>query len=308
MAEDDTHSDDRSTADRQNLRWIGLIATLTGPASAAAALAQLLNISGQRAAYAFMAAFLISGILVLRRFFDRCVPASLTVIAAILISLPVGLYGNVDLLFRGVANPPAGAENAVLQHFPRANDFLSADGDPSLAASIKSSNEEIWFYGIAFYISADDMFGQLMDALRRGVSIRYLVFDCDGEYVEEVARTISDAPEGIGNLCSTGTFYMTQLQRAWAEEKGSSLADVHIRYYNEVPHGRAYIFDPDSLDASGYFIPYVTGVDSANLPGFFVAEGQDVVNNYVRGLRKLWEESSPDIGRENSADGVNEGG
>ncbi len=276
--------------DRRLLRGAGIIGTIAAPASAVAAVAQLTGLSADLIALSFVVTFAAAALLIFRRPVDRRAPASLFALALLLAAPACFLAGAA--LTRSGAAPTAGAGEASVRPFASANDYLDADGLPSLGDSIRNADKEIWFYGVAFHISAGDRVDDLLGALRRGVSLRYMIFDCSGPHLADVARSMAKTEDSVRVMCASGVQFILDLQQAWAAERGDSLADVHVRLYSEAPHARAYLFDPGQDRASGYFVPYITGVDPAVLPGYFLSD-RNMVERYAAGLRKLWPAGRP---------------
>jgi hypothetical protein len=177
----------------------------------------------------------------------------------------------------------------IIKCFKESSEFQSEIG-----TEIASAKEEIWFFGMNFYISAVNLRTKLLDKLRSGVKIRYLVLDPYFPHIDQVAKDFNQPINELKTECVKGLNDIFELKRQWdsISNQTNSLGEVEIRFYNNYPKSRLYLFDPRKPTGRTMFVPYFTRFRSPNLPGYLIENNpSSIFKSYYDGVIILWSRS-----------------
>jgi hypothetical protein len=177
----------------------------------------------------------------------------------------------------------------IIKCFKESSEFQSEIG-----TEIVSAKDEIWFFGMNFHLSAVDQRPKLLDKLRSGVKIRYLVLDPYFPHLDQVARDFIQPPTELKNECLKGLNDIFELKRQWdlISNQTRSPGELEIRFYNNYPKSRLYLFDPGQSTGMTMFVPYFTSFRSPNMPGFLIENNpSSIFKSYYDGVRNLWNRS-----------------
>jgi hypothetical protein len=259
------------------LTQLGLIIT---PAAIIAFFCQILDASSRTTGAASLATVLLASICVYRRALNRSVPASL--LMALLIGLAAVFFFNYqNILLK---------DTGLIEYYPHSNDFLGSIDGP-----IRQAQEDIWFYGTDFSISAGDRRNLLLDKLASGLRLNYLIFDPRSSHLEDLASDFDQSPAELRAECEKGLESLLQLRKEWQDRSKSSHSpgEVNVRIFETHPHARFYVFDSGRTHGRTFFVPYVNGVNSPDVPGFLLANVKNgVFRAYFSSILKMWGEST----------------
>lgn len=276
-------SSQQSKSDYDVMPALTQLGILLGPATVAALVCQLLNISSQSTAAVSLVILTLAAIFIYRK------EINLRVSAAWLVAGMVILIGGFFLEYQDILLKDTG----LIKRYTHANDFLvSAD----LGKFIDQTQKEIWFVGTDFNITAGQQRDVLLHKLASGVKINFLIFDPHHPHLEELAQDFGQTPAELKAECDKSLQSLIALQAAWKQQSASSSnpGELNIRVFKAHPHGRFYVFDPDSKKGRTYFVPYVNSVDSTQIPGFLLANVQTgIFKPYFAAIKKLWEQAEP---------------
>ena len=263
----------------QILNQIGL--TL-GPASLITLLCQFAGVGVRDTAVICLASVVLLSIFLNYKRLDRRLSSSVVLVGFVFfLTLYYFTYENILL-----------KDTGLQRYYKLSNDYL---GD-ALSQHIKEARGEIWFFGTNFHISAEDKRALLLEKLDKGVHIRYLVFDPFSKHLQRLADDFDSDPENAQNESILGLRDIAFMMGKWNKLKKDSRNPgmLEVRLYETTPRMRAYIFDPTSPGGKVYIVPYINKVNSPESPGFlFKTLDSSVADVYVRGVRKLWDESRP---------------
>lgn len=213
-----------------------------------------------------------------RQKLDALLRSSFVVIA--LIAACVGAI--VYYYFRPTAPSP-------IVIYGKANDFLT---EAALRKHIRKSEHEVWFYGANFHVSAPEIGPDLMEALKNGVNIRYLVFDFTCPLASEIAHHLGETLPEFESESRKGILGIQRAQREWRKIRGDSDKTLEVKLHCHVPGSRAYFFDPRSSEGITYLVPYGARVSSASTPGLLALENRETnFVSYFRSVFQRWNDS-----------------
>jgi hypothetical protein len=258
------------------LTQIGLILT---PAGLIALFCQVLDVSSRTTGVTSLAAVLLTSICVYRQFINRRVPASL--LTALLVALAAVFFFNYqNILLK---------DTGLIKYYQHSNDFLSQIDGP-----ISKAQEEIWFLGTDFNVSAGERRNLLLRQLAAGIKIRYLIFDPRSNHMEDLAADFDQSPPELAAECEKGLQSLLRLRKEWRERSRTtqSPGELSVRIFETHPHARFYVFDPARTKGNTFFVPYINSVNSPEVPGFLLENvNSGVFKSYFNGILKLWAES-----------------
>ena len=262
---------------RNVLSQLGLILAPTG---IIALFCQILDVSPRVTGAVSLATVSIIGICIYRRFLNRYIPSAL--LTALLVGLAMVFFFNYqNILLK---------KTGLIRYYRQSNDYLA-----EIDTEIVQSQQEIWFVGVDFNISATQRRDLLLNRLENGVKIRYLILNPRTTHLGDLAKDFDQSEGSLRTELEKGLSNLLDLRRRWQEK---SLAAAHpgeleIRMFDTFPHFRLYVFDPGRTRGRTYFIPYANTVTSTVLPGYLL-ENVDtgVFRAYFDAARKLWATST----------------
>jgi len=257
---------------------IGLVLAPTG---LIALFCQLLNMSSQNTAGVSLLCVAIITLCMFRRSINRRIPAVYP------LGLLLGMFAVFFFSYQNLLLKNTG----LVRFYHHSNDYLS-----ELDRPIHEARHEIWFFGTDFYISAGERREALLEALRRGVHIRYLVFDPASPKLPQLARDFGQTEGELRSECAKSMESLRELARVWREEarRSPTPGELELRLFDVTPRGRLYVFDPAIPGGHSFLVPYVNGANSSELPGFFLRNIETgVYKAYFSGVERLWNEGRP---------------
>jgi hypothetical protein len=260
------------------LTQLGLILT---PAGLIALFCQILGASSQTTAASSLASAILTAICIYRRYINRKIPSAL--LTALLVGLAAVFFFNYeDILLK---------DTGLIKFYRHSNDFLA-----QIDTQIEQSQEDIWFVGTNFNITAGERRSLLLKKLSQGIKINFLVFDPRTPELDGLAKDFNQSPAELRSECEKGLQSILQLQKDWESARKSSSApgELQVHVFNVHPHARFYVFDAKREQGTTFFIPYVNGVNSPETPGYLLRNVHNGVSQaYFGGVLKLWADSMP---------------
>jgi|GEM_PF-5623302 len=186
---------------------------------------------------------------------------------------------------------PFVAKLGVIGGYESANDYLAS----ALARNIELATHEITFSGVDFHISSADKRRVVLDALCRGVRVRYLVLDPESADVAATARHFSCSKDEMLSIMKSSLSSLRTLNGMWENRRSScaSPGELDVRLSQDRPTFRAYMFDP-STSGEMYVVPYISRMDAPETPGFrYVANRGSLSQIYTRSVETLWSDATP---------------
>jgi hypothetical protein len=257
-------------------KTLGLLFT---PVSVIALLCNLLGVSGQNTASISLASVVLTAIVLYRSTINKMIPSS------ILMGLLVGLIATFTANYEHILFKDTG----LIRYFHASNDFLGQAGP-----FLDRAKKEIWFVGLDFHITAGDRKKLILKKLEEGVTVRFLVFNPYSPLLPVIAQDFDQDAKELQSECIKSTESIIQLKEEWSRESAyQKYPDgLQVRFFEDVPHARMYLVDPDDTKARSFYIPYMNHENSPALPGYLLGNIQDgVIQEYLPGVKKLWSKS-----------------
>lgn len=200
--------------------------------------------------------------------------------------LALGLFVSI---YHFVRTDVARRDTGLVRFYSQANDYLGE----ALSNNIQSAKHEIFFVGTTFHITADGKRTKLLDALARGVDVRYLVIDKDCKELELIAPSLGTTAENLRADCNTCYKDLEKLMQDWNSIKDTVIdpGNLEVKYISTLPTFRGYFIDSETRGPA-YIVPYISEIDSGESPGFLYANSQSVVaSRYIASARRFWSKS-----------------
>jgi hypothetical protein len=259
-------------------KTLGLLFT---PVGVIALFCKILGVSDQNTASVSLAAVILTAICLYRRAINTNVPSS--IVLALLITLGATFTLNYEhILFK---------DTGLIRYFHTSNDFLGLAGP-----FLDKAKKEIWFVGVDFHITAGDRKNLILHKLDQGVKVRFLVFDPSSKFMDAMAEDFDQDPKTIHSECLDSLQSIESLRDEWKRRDNYSRYpdSLEVRVFEDIPHARFYLVDPDDPKAQSFYIPYMNHENSPSLPGYLMRNiNQGVIQEHLPGVRKLWNESQP---------------
>jgi hypothetical protein len=257
-------------------RLIHELGTLLVPAGAVGLFCQVMGIDAQRTAAYSIASILFVTCCLHRGWINTKIPSAL--VLAVTVGLGTIFFFNFqNLLLK---------DTGLIKRFRESSDFQAEVG-----SQIAASNDEIWFFGTNFHISAVDRRPLLLKRLMAGVKVRYLVVDPFVPNMAQIAKDFDQSRDELADECTKGLKEILELRQQWTKNKG--LGELDVRFFDTTPRARLYVFDPNRPSGRSMFVPYINRVNSPALPGYLLENSPTgVFGSYFSGIRTLWNEAT----------------
>ena len=158
------------------------------------------------------------------------------------------------------------------------------------------AQQEIWFVGVDFHITATDRKDLIFRKLSQGVKVKFLVFDPSSNLLDTLGRDFDQNPAEIQSECSQSIASIVDLNDEWMQQQAYSRYPdgLEVRLFRDIRIARFYLIDPDNPKAQSYYVPYMNHMNSPAVPGFLMRNiNGGVIEEFVPGIRKLWMLSQP---------------
>ena len=154
----------------------------------------------------------------------------------------------------------------------------SADAQNQIAQYMCASQRTIHFLGNNFHIVLNDRRALLLDAMKRGVKISFVVPPLDGSSIESAAKTFGMTGDSLRTQCRHSFESLLELE-GQAERLGVR-EYLEVRVTDAPPQYRAYGFDIASQKGKLLFIPYFNNIRSSHCPTYEIAVSGAVGQKY----------------------------
>ena len=256
------------------LAQIGLI---LAPAGLIALFCQVLDASNRTTGATSLAAVFLTSICIYRRPINRYVPSS--ILTGLLVALSAVFFFNYqNILLK---------DTGLIKWYRASNQYLA-----QIDLDIANSQQEIWFVGTDFNISAGEQRDSLLKVLSKGINVHYLIFDPKSGHLDDLAADFNQTPDELRSECEKGLASIVELQREWQNRSLTATrpGELRVKIFDTHPHARFYVFDPGRVEGKTFFVPYINDVNSPNAPGFLLQNvPKGVFHQYFGGIQKLWE-------------------
>lgn len=260
-------------------RIIASLAQLAGPGALAALLCNVIGLPNERTAVVALVITLAAAVCLCHRTIDKYLRAH-WVLTLLLILSAVFYFSFETILLK---------DTGLIRYYPDANDFLSED----MSVFLGDAEQDVLAVGCNFNTLAKRK-DLLFEQLNAGKSLRFLIYDHRGDDLDTVAAAFGQTPDELKAECESGFQALQSLQAEWKEARRSNSkpGSLEVRTFSGVPHGRYYVTDLRSLGGRMYYVPYLTGVDSPESPGFLLLHTEGgVAHQFVGGLSALWDQA-----------------
>jgi hypothetical protein len=255
------------------------IALIGAPAGLIALFCGVLNVSAQATAAVSLLSVVLTTNCIYRKRINRLIPSSL--LTALIVGLSTIFFLNYqDILLK---------DTGLIKWYKHSNDYLA-----EIDQQIDASQQEIWFFGTDFNISAGERRDALLKKLAAGLKIRFLIFDPKSTHLPDLAADFDQNSDELKAECEKSLDDLIELQNRWQglEKQTPTPGELEIRVFDTHPHARIYVFDPQRSQGRTYFIPYINALNSVDSPGYLLHNSQSgIFSHYFAGIQKLWSTS-----------------
>jgi hypothetical protein len=229
-------------------------------------------------------------VLVYRRAIDQTVRSSLILL---LLAVPLlalaGATRPVDRVLSGTLRLSSLSKaTGIVGFYERANEYVAT----GLRNHIRNASQEIFVHGVSFYITIVDRKDDLLDALGRGVLVRFLVYDPTSPGLEETAMLFGQNRAELARECVTT---IDGLRELMAESRRRNLPGaLEVRVFKTAPRMRLYVFDRLREEGRMVFVPHIDQQNSPNAPAYEAENTPGgVARPYIEGALRLWNLGEP---------------
>ncbi len=157
---------------------------------------------------------------------------------------------------------------------------------------INSAQKEIIFWGGNFYYSVNENRSMILEKLRKGITIKYLIFNPESPFCNYVSRDFNEIENTFYDQSITTIKNLKGIKAEWdilklTSKKGGGL---EIRLFNNIPRLRIYMIDTQSENSYSYIVHFLYKIDSSKVPVYKIRNNyKGIVENYLESFNNLWE-------------------
>jgi hypothetical protein len=174
--------------------------------------------------------------------------------------------------------------------------FLTPPHQQLLQDALESAQQEVWIFGNTLDVTLSVVpLDKFLEILGRGVTLRFLVFDCSDE---NDLRKLVEAGDGTRqdaiNSCNATYSRLLDLMVRWYHDDHSEFEQslLKVKLTPNPLKMRMVVVDLSNPSKRSYFIPSVNRSKTAGLPWFLCRNTPDgLINIYARRLAIEWEQS-----------------
>jgi hypothetical protein len=260
---------------------LAVVAKILAPAGALGLLCDLAGYEHQQAAAITLIAALLIFVILKRESVDQWFPGHRAAALMLALLLLGALFAD-SIVKNAFRWSPLGRATGLWEYYETANKFV----ETRLGSMLDEAKDEVFIHGVSFYITLPDRKGELLGALARGVTVKFLVYDPAAPNMSETAEGFSQTPEELRSECRTTVNLLRQLREEARARKLSG--DLQVRLFRTTPRMRLYVIDRRNPTGLTFFVPHVDQQNSPNLPGYLVKNGGGVAKAFFEGLDRLW--------------------
>lgn len=224
---------------------------------------------------------LIAALYLMRPFIDRRVPAThLAILCA--------LVGGVFALYLARTDNAGARPKSI---YPKSSQFQN-----DIGSYFASTHSEVWIQAIGVHSHLPSRMDEVVSRLKAGVKVKYLVLDPYSSKLPIAADGVGTTSKDLHAQCLLSTHGLLRLYREWAKVRASAprQGELEIRFYDDIPRSRLYVFDPNAATGTTVLVPYMNRHSSLTLPAIaFSNSSRDTVGGYLASFERLWETAAP---------------
>ncbi|MCK4662351.1 MAG: hypothetical protein KAT68_05770 [Bacteroidales bacterium] len=216
-------------------------------------------------------------------FYNKCIAHRFN---SVILSLFLVVIITIFVFYRDLVK----LKSPYKEKIEKSNDFLGE----KLNIKINESKQSIWFIGHNFHITAIDKNQLLLDKIREGVNINFLITGCKDT---SLIRVISN--DNNSNILSTirrmegAMIQLIEIKNRSENIISPNKGNFEIRILRTIPYFRGYFFDIERDDRDAYIVPYINGFYSAEVPGYLFEDfdSRSIAYGYMEALNRIWNNS-----------------
>lgn len=267
-------SENDNSFPRKFLKEIGVILSLSGFVSI------FCTLFGSSARVTAVVTLVVAALVLLALYRDLVNKVGSPLLLALLLTLSIG-FSTITYF---TASPTIlGLEYQYVQ---------SSDIHGDIAAYLDESTGELLMFGTSFHITIDERRLQILNALRRGVSVKVLTFDPQSKNLPILASTLENSVKELTGECEATVSQLRKLSIAWNAEKlqHAMPGTLEIRLHSTIPHARVYCFG-SGPKARTLIVPYANSSRSVDSPAWLFSSDSRVATQYRSGVNQVWADS-----------------
>jgi sugar-specific transcriptional regulator TrmB len=157
---------------------------------------------------------------------------------------------------------------------------------------ICSAKKEIIFWGGNFYISVNENREQILERLKMGVVIKYLVFNPESSNCNYVSKDFNEQENTFYDQTVTTIKNLKSIKSEWesAKQTAKKGGGLEVRLYNNIPRLRAYLVDTQSENSYSYIVHFLHNIDSSKTPAYQIKNNyKGIIQSYLDSFNNLWD-------------------
>lgn len=179
------------------------------------------------------------------------------------------------------------ASPSVLKIYEHSSDFQN-----DLAGAFTSTKDDIWCLATDVTSHLPTRKAEVLAKLQGGVHFRYLLLNPFSDSLPGVAKAFG--MKDVKRLRAESLASLKQIlnvRTEWDKMAAGTATrgELEVKFIDQDPRSRLYIFDPKRGSGTVVVVPYVAGHGSMNLPAFVLSNTKPAVTSeYIVSFENLW--------------------
>jgi hypothetical protein len=199
--------------------------------------------------------------------------------------IPIGLF------FIGLNIPLFKSEEII-----ESNDIIVYKESKELHEKFKDiicgAQKEIIFWGGNFYYSVNENREQILERLKMGVTIKYLIFNPQSPNCNYVSKDFKEHENTFYDQTVTTIKNLKSIKSEWesAKQTAKKGGGLQVKLYNNIPRLRAYMVDTQSENSYSYIVHFLHNIDSSKVPAYQIKNNfKGIIQTYLDSFNNLWD-------------------
>ena len=215
----------------------------------------------------------------------------LTFIAVVMGGILIGIF---SLIYR--IDPIVWVQSSIksgeigLVDFEGSFEDLADDKRQALVAA----ENEVFYVGTVFYRTLQENREAVLDSIRKGAKVRFLIADPKGKYWEANSSFFTQSPSELAGEWQRTVDGYVSVQNTISADHSYDRGMIELRYIDAVFPNAYYFYDPESPKGSLLMTVRDFGNNATEMPGFkFLKTNSGVLERYHTSVKELWNHAKP---------------
>jgi hypothetical protein len=154
----------------------------------------------------------------------------------------------------------------------------------------KTAQVEILFYGLTHDTLLNNCYQDLLGALTRGISLKFmfLAHDNSSERIEDISKSLGCDTHRLQSECEVTIQAYIDLLKKWQNKPSYKPEQLQAKTVKYAPRMRLYVADPNHTSGETFFIPSICHRKASDIPMFYYRHSNETYRSFIKGFNISW--------------------